>query len=42
MPVVNQLAIGTRVNANRMTGTIRRLTYWPQRLSNTTLQALTQ
>jgi hypothetical protein len=42
MPVVNQLAIGQRVTGNRMTGTIRRLTYWPQRLSNSTLQAITQ
>jgi hypothetical protein len=42
MPVVNQLAIGQRVTGNRMTGTIRRLTYWPQRLPNSTLQAITQ
>jgi hypothetical protein len=42
MPVVNQLAIGQRVTGNRMTGTIRRLTYWPQRLPNSTLVALTQ
>jgi hypothetical protein len=42
MPVVNQLAIGTRVNANRMTGTIRRLTYWPRRLGNEVLQEVTR
>jgi hypothetical protein len=42
MPVVNTLSIGQRINGNRMTGTIRRLTYWPQRLPNSTLQAVTQ
>jgi hypothetical protein len=42
MPVVNQLAIGQRVTGNRMTGTIRRLCYWNQRLPNSTLQAITQ
>jgi len=41
MPVVNQLAIGQRVNGNRMTGTIRRLTFFPQRLPNSTLQSIT-
>jgi hypothetical protein len=42
MPVVNQLSIGARVNGNRMTGTIKRLTYWPTRLSNEVLQRITQ
>jgi hypothetical protein len=42
MPVVNQLAIGQRVTGNRMTGTIRRFTFWPQRLPNSTLQSITQ
>jgi hypothetical protein len=42
MPVVNTLSIGQRVTGNRMTGTIKRLTYWPQRLPNSTLQAITQ
>jgi hypothetical protein len=42
MPVVNQLAIGQRVTGSRTTGTIKRLTYWPTRLANTTLQQITQ
>jgi hypothetical protein len=42
MPVVNQLAIGQRVTGNRMTGTIKRLVYWGQRLPNNVLQAITQ
>jgi hypothetical protein len=41
---VTQLGIGTGeiLGNNTMTGTIRRLTYWPQRLSNSTLQQITQ
>jgi hypothetical protein len=41
MPVVNTLNIGRRTTGNRMTGTIRRLTYWPQALPGQ-LQAITQ
>ena len=37
VPVVDQARIG-----NSLTGTIRRLTYWPARLPDTTLQAITQ
>jgi hypothetical protein len=36
-PTVSQLTIGAN-----LTGTIRRLTYWPQRLPNRILQALTR
>jgi hypothetical protein len=40
---VNQLRIGARVDGvDPVSGHIRRLTYWPQRLSNTTLQQITQ
>lgn len=45
LPVgVNAMDIG-KVEANSVfyaNGTIRRLTYWPQRLTNSTLQAITQ
>ena len=41
MPVVNTLNIGRRTTGNRMTGHIRRLTYWPQALPGR-LQAITQ
>ena len=41
MQVVNTLNIGRRTTGNRMTGTIRRLTYWPQALPGQ-LQAITQ
>jgi hypothetical protein len=42
--VLTQLTIGNgeTLGSNTMTGTIKRLTYWPQRLSNSTLQAVTQ
>jgi hypothetical protein len=40
---VNQLRIGARVDGvDPVSGTIRRLTYWPSRLPNTTLQQITQ
>jgi len=44
LPVgVNQTNIGGAVNgAEYLTGTIRRLTYWPQRLPNEVLQTITQ
>ena len=40
---LSQVTIGNgeTLGANTFAGTIRRLTYWPQRLSNATLQALT-
>jgi len=37
VPTISQVTIGTA-----LTGTIRRLTYWPVRLPNPTLQAITQ
>ena len=37
VPTISQVTIGTA-----LTGTIRRLTYWPVRLANPTLQAITQ
>jgi hypothetical protein len=42
MPVVNQMQIGNVTGVSYYNGTIRRLTYWPQRLPNSTLQAVTQ
>jgi hypothetical protein len=43
LPTVDKLTIGSRVNSTFWTnGTIKRLTYWPTRLSNTTLQQITQ
>jgi hypothetical protein len=42
--VLTQLTIGNGENlgSNPMTGTIKRITYWPQRLPNSTLQQITQ
>jgi hypothetical protein len=43
MPTVNQLQIGTsRAGVSSINSTINRLTFWPTRLSNTTLQQITQ
>jgi hypothetical protein len=44
IPTVDRLFIGSSWagTGNFLNGTIRRLTYWPTRLSNATLQALTQ
>jgi hypothetical protein len=43
IPTVDQLRIGANpTGANALNGTIKRLTYWPQRLSSSTLQAVTQ
>jgi len=43
MPTVNQLRIGCDANnTSHHNGTIRRLTYWPTRLSNASLQSITQ
>lgn len=42
LPVVNRLVIGAdSVSGTPFTGTIRRLTYWPVRLANATLQSIT-
>jgi hypothetical protein len=43
MPTVSQLQIGTsRSGSAALSSTIRRLTYFPARLPNTTLQRITQ
>jgi hypothetical protein len=43
VPVVNRMVIGANVVASAcVNGTIKRLTYWPTRLSDTTLQQITQ
>jgi len=44
IPTVNKLSIGSNTTSSDffLNGTIRRLTYWPQRLPNSTLQAVTQ
>jgi hypothetical protein len=44
LPTVNQLSIGSYVGSSTpyLNGTIKRLTYWPVRLANTTLQQITQ
>jgi hypothetical protein len=40
---INKVNIGTNLFITApLNGTIRRLTYWPQRLSNSTLQSITQ
>jgi hypothetical protein len=38
---LTELLIGTALNTE-LNGTIRRLTYWPTRLPNETLQTITQ
>jgi len=42
VPTVNQFEIGQVTATGYFNGTIRRLTYWPQRLPNNTLIALTR
>jgi hypothetical protein len=43
VPTVSQLRLGARgTGLGPLNGTIRRLTYWPSRLSNSTLQQITQ
>ena len=41
LPTPTQATVGNAVGASYLNGTIKRLTYWPVRLSNTTLQAIT-
>jgi hypothetical protein len=42
IPTVNQLRIGADADGTiKLNGTIRRIAFYPQRLPNTTLQALT-
>ena len=42
MPTVNQMKIGLRISDSQyLNGTLSRLTYWPTRLSNDTLQTIT-
>jgi hypothetical protein len=42
LPVVNRIVIGAdSIGGTPFTGTIRRLTYWPVRLANPTLQSIT-
>jgi hypothetical protein len=42
IPAVTRLEIGSNLNGGFLNGTIRRLTYWPKRLSNSQLRALTR
>jgi hypothetical protein len=42
LPTVDRLQIGNAPGRTEPNQPIRRLTYWPQRLSNTTLQQITQ
>ena len=41
VPTVTQLEIGQQLAGGNINGTIRRLTYWPTRLSNSALQRMT-
>jgi hypothetical protein len=42
LPTVSRMYIGSNNGASYLGGTISRLVYWPKRLSNATLQALTE
>ena len=42
LPTPTQLVIGNGVASVYANGAIRRLTFWPQRLSNSTLASITQ
>jgi hypothetical protein len=42
LPTVSQLDIGARGSSQILNSTIKRLTYWPTRLADTTLQQITQ
>ena len=41
VPVVSQMQIGNLITAREFSGTIKKLAYYPRRLTNTQLQALT-
>jgi hypothetical protein len=41
LPTVTQLTIGRRITDRYLNGYIQRIAYYPVRLANTTLQALT-
>ena len=41
LPTVTKLDIGARAGGSRFTGWVRRITYYPRRLSNAELQAIT-
>ena len=42
VPTIDRLSINVVNGYSALNGTIKRLTYWPQRLPNSTLQAITQ
>ena len=42
MPTVDRMTIGTGAFLTQLNGTIKRLTYWPVRLPDATLQSITQ
>jgi hypothetical protein len=42
LPIVDRLLIGTDQAGNYQNGRTKRLTYWPTRLADTTLQQITQ
>lgn len=42
LPTIDRLLIGVDQGGNYQNGRLKRLTYWPQRLADTTLQRITQ
>ena len=42
LPTIPSLRIGDQFGSHTLNGVIRRITYWPQRLSNDTLQTITK
>ena len=42
LPTVDEMSIGAHLSGSYLNGHIRRLTYWPTRLADSTLQQLTQ
>jgi hypothetical protein len=41
IPTVDRLRLGERVTGNNLNGYLRRITYYPRRLSNAELQTIT-
>lgn len=41
MPILSRINLGSNVTSEQMNGHIRRLIYWPERLSNSLLQTIT-